>query len=202
MSSNDNEDVSVPDRAACSPSWSSRNLSGTPFCAVSALPISKELYPSHQKIYRAKLALNSGREHVTSKGKVRQARCIRAPCQERCKRCQSPKLSDQERLRINKNFWDLQDHLKQWKFIKDSLEISVPKKKVSVPGSKGEKLSSRVYSFLLDGKPRTVCKTMFKNTLCICDSWIDSAILHCSSGLLEDRRGKHSNRTKRAQKVT
>lgn len=166
---------------------------------VIQLHLQKKLYPSHSKIYEAKLALNSGKEHVTSKGTLRQARSVRPSCQERCTRCHIPKLTPQERQNINREFWNLKDHQKQWEFIKNSLIVSVPKKKFAVKGARGEKHVSRVYTFQIERQSRKVCKTMFKNTLCICDSWIDSAIAHCSdsSGVHEDKRGKHTNRTKR-----
>lgn len=159
--------------------------------------VEKNLYPSHLKIYKSKLALNSGMEHVTSKGKVRPARSIKPPCHEKCARCLSPKLTIQERLKMNREFWNLKDHRKQWEFIYNSLIISAPRRKFAVEGAKGEKHVSRVYTFLIEGKSRKVCKTMFKNTLCVCDSWIDSAIAHCcgSSEVLEDKRGKHNNRS-------
>ena len=161
----------------------------------------KNVYPSHRNIYHAKLALNSGREHTTPKGKVRQPRQVRPPCSDKCKRCQSPKMSHAERLSVNEEFWNLGSHLEQWKLIVKLLNVSSPKNKFAIKGSKGEKLCSRSYFFNLNGEPRKVCKTMFKNTLSICDSWIDSAISHCfGSSMKQDQRGRHSNRPKRKHK--
>lgn len=156
-----------------------------------------KLYPSHVKIYEAKLALNSGKEHITPMGTLRPARNIKPPCQEKCQRCQNPRLTEDERQSISENFWSLEKHVKQWKFIFDSLILSEPKKKFAREGSKGEKLLSRVYFLNVEGKPRRVCKTMFENTLVICDSWIDSAISHFNGTVMcEDLRGKHRNTQK------
>ena len=164
--------------------------------------VNKTKYPSHLKIYTAKLALNSGMEHTTPSGIVRQGRHVRAQCQEKCKRCSHPRLSQEERDQINKGFWELKKHEEQWKFISKSVIVSAPKRKFVSKGSRGEKLNSRIYFFSINGKERRVCKTTFKNTLCICDSWIDSAMNHSSeSGLQGDQRGKHKNRPKRGQKV-
>lgn len=161
----------------------------------------KYIYPSHMKILEAKLALNSGKEHVTLKGKVRQARQVRLPCREMCKRCQNPRISHEERLQVNEEFWKLENHLEQWRFITKSIEISAPKKKFVASGVKREKLSIRSYFFIINGQERKVCKTMFKNTLCICDSWVDNAISHCSGpSVREDLRGRHTNRPKRGLK--
>lgn len=163
--------------------------------------VRKKLYPSHRashsKIYNAKLALNSGQEHVTSKGKLRQARSVKPSCHEKCARCISPKLSPQERHSIHREFWDLRDHQKQWEFIKNYVIVSAPRKKFA-EGGRGEKHVSRIYTFRIKGNQRKVCKTMFKNTLCICYSWIDSALANgCDSSDFHDKRGKHTNRTKR-----
>lgn len=162
----------------------------------------RKVYPSHLRIHEAKLALNSGRAHVTPKGKVRQARHVKPPCKDDCKRCHNPRLSRKEQLNINAAFWSLEDHFEQWKFLKNSLEGSAPKTKFASEGSKGEKLSSRVYYFIINGERKKVCKTMFKSTLSICDSWIDSAISHCSeSAVKQDQRGRHNNRPKRKFKM-
>lgn len=161
-----------------------------------------KMFPSHLKIHEAKLALNSGREHITSKGHMRHARQVKLPCKDNCLRCQKPKFSLDDRIKINQEFWSLEDHLQQWMYIKQSVEVSAPKRKMSCEGAKGGKLSSRVYYFPLSGVRKKVCKTMFKNTLSICDSWIDSAISHCSVSAVDpDGRGRHTNRPKRKSKV-
>ena len=156
------------------------------------------MFPSHRKIHWAKEALNAGREHITPKGKDRQARSLRLPCPENCQRCATPKFTEGERSLINKKFWDLKNHLKQWEYIKNSVFVSAVVYKVAFPRSSSRKSTSRKYFFKIDGIDRRVCKTMYRNTLSICDSWIDSAILHCTeSGVQGDQRGKHRNRPHR-----
>jgi hypothetical protein len=164
--------------------------------------IGKTLYQSHLRIQKAKIALNCGQQHMTSKGTLRLARCLKRSCQDKCKKCQSPRLTLEERTNINRMFWNLGEHQKQWEFIKSSVVISKPKKKFACTGAKGEKSQSRTYTFSVEGKARKVCKTMFKSTLSICDSWVDSALTHFSdfSGVVVDRRGKHNNRPKRGLK--
>jgi len=154
-----------------------------------------KLYPSQKKIMAAKLALNAGKEHVTTKGKLKKARFLKPPCMDSCKRCAKPKLSQSERLEVNNKFWALQDHVKQWKFINESVTCTVPKTKSCIAGAKGERACSRVYSLTGSCIRRTVCKTMFKNTLHICDSWINSALSHFSvSESPYDKRGRQNSR--------
>jgi hypothetical protein len=151
-------------------------------------------YPSQIKIMAAKLALNAGREHFTIKGNIKKARDPKPPCLDSCKRCTRPKLTHSERLEINNTFWALKDHVKQWIFIHSLVSCVAPKIKTSSVGVKGEKLSSRTYYFSVCGTRKRVCKTMFKNTLSICDSWVDSALSHSSNGEMAcDKRGKKTS---------
>ena len=71
----------------------------------------KNIYPSRKKIAEAKLALNSGKEHVTHSGKVRRARNMRLPCAETCKRYQIPRMTNAERLEAHEKFWGMENHL-------------------------------------------------------------------------------------------
>lgn len=151
------------------------------------------IYPSQMKIRAAKLALNSGKEHITTLGKLKKARSVKEPCKKSCKRCAVPKLTPSARLEINSVFWALKDHVKQWAFIHSSVISTPTKRKSSTSGAFREKVSSRTYYFTVCGTPRKVCKTMFKNTLNICDSWIDSALSHFTNGQMNcDKRGKTS----------
>ncbi len=150
------------------------------------------LYPSHSKVLTSKVFLNRGLAHVNSEGKLRGGRQLKSPCHDNCKRCQIPKLTCDERSAIFKRFWSLGNHDKQWEFIFNSVEVSIPLRKTATPGVKRKKFSSRSYYLSVDGIPRRLCKTMFKNTLCICDSWIDSALSHYRTGAtpIPDMRGK------------
>ncbi|KAK3915067.1 Isoleucine--tRNA ligase [Frankliniella fusca] len=95
-----------------------------------------------------------------------------------CNRCEEPRLTTEERQEIFETFWNWSDHNRQWLFIYGSVKTSSPRQKTAVQG----------------GTQRRVCKTMFKNTLCICDSWIDSALSHFSKdGYRPDMRGKVRN---------
>lgn len=152
----------------------------------------KPLYPSQQKVYDARLALNAGKEHFNSVGKFKHARIPKAPCKLECKRCSCPRLTKEERFAISRMFWDLSNHEKQWLYIRESIELSAPKRKCAIKGSTKEKHFNREYYFCINNEKRKVCKTMFKSTLCICDSWIINALSHCSDGQvkIQDSRGK------------
>ena len=133
-------------------------------------------------------------------GKLRKARMLLKPCKNNCNRCERPKLDDNERELICKSFWNLKDHGQQWLFIYNAVKLSATKRKLCLKGTKGGKVFSRNYSFLVNGKHRKVCKTMFKSTLNISDSWIVSALSHCSDKtlIIPDQRGKHRSLTKPA----
>lgn len=150
-----------------------------------------QLYPSQIKIASAKLALNSGKEHFTTKGKLKKARSLKPPCKSSCKRCEVPKITESDRREISSEFWGLGDHVKQWKYINDSISSTAPRTKTSISGAKGEKLSSRTYYLTVNGKKMKVCKTMFRSTLSICDSWVTSALSHFVNGnVSRDKRGR------------
>lgn len=124
-------------------------------------------------------------------GKLKKARSLQAPCKVKCMRCSSPQLSEEERYAIFREFWDLQNHEMQWLYLYNSIKLCMPKRKTA-KGEKGEKFVSREYYFFVNQKKVKVCKIMFKNTLDICDSWINNALSHCSDGhvTIQDKRGK------------
>ncbi|KAJ1519118.1 hypothetical protein ONE63_011272 [Megalurothrips usitatus] len=145
------------------------------------------------KIQSAKVALNLGMEHISSKGKPRPARHLGSSCTSNCKRCHSPQMTEEERLAVFETFWGFGDHEKQWAFIFNCITLCAPKRKFALVGAKGGKLYHREYSFDIAGKRRKVCKTMFTRTLSISDSWINSALSHCTGEgvVIPDRRGQH-----------
>ncbi|KAK3919908.1 Visual pigment-like receptor peropsin, partial [Frankliniella fusca] len=166
--------------------------SGSPSANVSLESLSKILYPCHLKVLVAKLALNSGKSHLNTRGKFKKARQIREPCHAHCKKCEHQRLTEVEPCTIFNRFWSLNNHELQWKLISDSIKILPPKRKIALVVAKGEKKYIRSYYFAVNGKLRKMCKTMFKNTLCICDSWIDSALshVHNNKNHIPDMRGK------------
>ncbi|KAK3916455.1 D-alanine--D-alanine ligase [Frankliniella fusca] len=180
--------LSVSDLSSTSSGSLAQQYSSDPKRACSA-DASRFLYPSRLKILAAKIALNSGKQYLSSSGQVRRARHLKKSCHSNCKRCHHPKLTATERQVILDKFWSLKNHEKQWMFICNQVSVSSPKRKFSVQGSKGEKSCSREYFLTVNGRKRKVCKTMFKHTLCICDSWIDSALSHVPIGL-PDLRGR------------
>lgn len=168
----------------------------TSSAAYSRLVVSeKRSAPSDLKIAAAKFHLNSGKQHVNYYGKARKARKLKDPCHENCNRCVEPRLNIAERREIFDTFWSLSDHERQWLFIYGLVKTTAPRSKSS---ARGGKQTTRSYHFHIAGTQRRVCKTMFKNTLCICDSWIDSALSHFSKdGYKPDMRGKIRSTRKR-----
>ncbi|KAJ1519032.1 hypothetical protein ONE63_011363 [Megalurothrips usitatus] len=158
----------------------------------------KNVCPSHLTVLAAKVALNSGREHVNKYGQVRRARFVKSACPPACRRCETPRLSCSDRMKIFETFWSLSNHEDQWMYIFARVRQTVPQKRGAGTNSESKGKCSRVYHFLVNGVERRVCKTMFKNTLCICDSWIDSAMVHLGVGKkIPDMRGKHRQKQDR-----
>jgi hypothetical protein len=152
--------------------------------------------PSRWKVSQAKRALDSGMAHISPyTGTERPERKLRAGCGEKCNRCQI-RLTLEQRISIHKSFYELENHQRQLDYIFSRIQCITPKKKYAAPGNQGcEKI--RIYHLKLNGKDIRVCKTMFMDTLSICDSWIKTATNNSRTDpefVPEDRRGKHGNR--------
>lgn len=146
---------------------------------------------------RRKLLVNLGEAHISRCGKQQKEKQIRSPCKSNCRLKCSQKFDIETRQNIFKTFWNLGDHSLQWSFI--SSHMKQIRKKQWTQDSK----RLNVYKFFMplfsnngNKKQIMVCKTMFKNTLSISNTFIQSAIdkYDKNTGFCsKDMRGFHQN---------
>lgn len=144
---------------------------------------------------KRKVLVNSGKAHTSRSGKHQMAKQIKGPayCRLKC----FEKFDMVARQNIFKTFWNLGDHSQQWSFI--ASHVKEIRKKQWTQDSK----RLNVYKFFLPlssdvghKQKIMVCKTMFKNTFSISNTFIQSAIdkHDKNTGICtKDMRGFHSN---------
>lgn len=135
-----------------------------------------------------------GLEHETTNkaGEVvfKRARELQAGCDLSCRRKCHLKISKAERLEIFKNFWEIPTQVEKWGFIGRHLKINEIKRSYLLTP---QKKSSREFYFQGQNGLIQVCKTMFKDTLDITDSWIETVVkkLENKGFIASDMRGKN-----------
>ncbi|KAK3909610.1 UPF0303 protein [Frankliniella fusca] len=149
----------------------------------------------------ASKAFNAGIEHISTNGKLKQARVMGDPCNDNCNRCKG-RLSHSDREKIFHKFWNLKNINRKRDFFSRHIKTSAPASCSTSPEC--AKKTSRRYFFSVDGKDIYVCKTMFLHTLGVVDCWIETSLRKCTNGfgLSPDKRGKHSNRPEKATNDT
>ena len=151
-------------------------------------------YPSQWLHQTKKLAVNSGMPYINECGTSIPARDVLDPCDISCrKKCQD-RLLLPERIEINKKFWALADHNRQWNYLNTTC-IEINNKQSNVDNITRRKKSIS-YKFKINNEDITVCKEMFLNTLNISDAWIRSISSKSQKGfdISPDKRGRHGNR--------
>ncbi|XP_022835090.1 uncharacterized protein LOC111362621 [Spodoptera litura] len=146
---------------------------------------------------KRKVLVNLGEAHISRSGKHQMAKQIKGPCPSSCRLKCYEKFDEVTRRNIFKTFWNLGDHSQQWSFI--ASHVKEIRKKQWTQDSK----RLNVYKFFLplssdvDHKKKImVCKTMFKNTFSVSNTFIQSAIdkYDKDTGICtKDMRGFHSN---------
>lgn len=150
--------------------------------------------PSKWKAKIAKAARDSGQEYINAKGKQVNTRVIGRPCFN-CKFKCSSRVNEHHRQAIFAQFWEIKNHSRQWDFITRHTKIT-DKKKCTTNWESRRKFS-RFYFFRIDGREERVCKSMFVQTLGICDFWIRTAARKLGPGgsVSPDKRGTNCKRT-------
>ena len=143
----------------------------------------------------AKKALNSGEEHINTKGKLSRARVMGPGCHENlCRfKCQEKfRNLPNARMLIFKQYWGLQNHTRQWDFLNKHTSVMPTKGNEEEHGKKRQ--ISRKFFFRLNGQMVRVCRQMFLSTLDISETLVKTA--HRKLGLghtvSPDKRGKNS----------
>lgn len=129
------------------------------------------------------------------------AKQMKPDCGESCRRKCATKFSNSDRQKLFHQFHSMENIVKQRKFISERIESEAPKCLKSAPGTKSR--SCQLVYFLDAGHQRTqVCKTMFKNTLCISSNFIDRMMKKRNEEVdFSDLRGKYPRKLSQAQEV-
>lgn len=148
---------------------------------------------------KSKTGLDRGLEHTNRQGKLVKARKIGEPCQQTCRLECNTKMNQEMRQKIFKDFWNLQDHTRQWDFIVQHVTQIEKKQSTISAGVHSRRNFSRQYHFQLGGEQNQICKNMFLKTLGISQTWVNTALTkRKETGVLQsDQRGKHKVRPHR-----
>jgi len=134
---------------------------------------------------------NSGKEYVGANDKVKAAKIMKMPCNEKCRLKCTNKLKIDDRAIIHNNYWKLADINKQREFIIRHMSTINPKYRSKLPTNRSLNYS---YNFTVNDEKIKVCKTMFMNTLGISSRVIFTTTQKIYDGILEeDKCGKHGN---------
>lgn len=160
-------------------------------------PKKRQIFQAKWKASMARLAYNSGKAHVSLRGKERPARSMKPGCTASCKKnCQGKVTPEQRQIHFQK-YWNTQNKVLQWLFLAKLVTVSdVKRRRVDV---EDDETPFRKHSYeyhLLDenDRPVPVCQTMFLHTFDISIKVVRSALVKNSP----DKRGKHENRRKLA----
>ncbi|XP_045205764.2 uncharacterized protein LOC123557984 [Mercenaria mercenaria] len=143
-----------------------------------------------KKNVRKKLR-SEGQAYMNTKGKVVSARHLQPVDCTKCKQRCTEKISEETRMLIFEAFWKLGSYTAQKEFVLSQV------KQVATKTSKLRQVH-RLFSFEIDGKHVSVCKTFFIRTLCISSSYICTAFAQkARNSTVQDMRGKGvpSNKT-------
>lgn len=147
----------------------------------------------------AKRLRNLGKGYESYSGTKVNPRQMKPPCTEKCKLKCFAKITEEDRQQIFLAYWELGDLQKQRYFIASCLQTVQPKYRY-VREDSHRSLNNAFYFNLREKKMR-VCKIFFKNTLDISDRPISTVITKrkkfANNLLEEDRRGKHSNHSRK-----
>lgn len=151
----------------------------------------------HWKDIKRKKLANSGQPYISRNGKFRSGKQIGPACPTTCKLKCYAKFNDTIRENIHKEFWNLSDHCKHWKYINEYVE-KTNKKRMTTESSRRQYTMKYYLPLPVDENSTSyervrVCHRMFSNTLSISDPFVRTALKKLSSGTLTDNRGKHNN---------
>lgn len=164
----------------------------------------------------AKKLRNSG-ERYTSKGivknqdgtkskaiVVRQPKSLLPPCGDKCRLKCAEKIEEEQRTKIFREYWGLQDIEKKREFISSNMKSVNPRYKYS--NRQEPRKPNNAFYFIIEGKNIRVCKFYFMATLAISHTAITTVLkkqLQCESGKVvdSDKRGLHKNHRKVSEDV-
>lgn len=138
---------------------------------------------------------NMGKAYVNRKGQKKAPKMIKNTCNG-CKYKCHMKISNEERLQIFTNFWNLGDHNVQTQYILSLIETLPCEQRRKY---KNKRKESNAYYLKEKNKKARVCVKMFTNTLSISRKKVQTAMKkRTTSNTLKynDLRGKHEPKNK------
>lgn len=133
-----------------------------------------------------------GEEHVDSTGKIAPRKEPRSVTSHECRQKCCEKVTEEERERLCRRYWDLEDYKRKKDFILANVTSFSPKQRRTF--SVTQRNTSRAYFFTINDQKLRVCRDFFLATLNISNNSVISAF----SGRSEnntftgcDRRGCH-----------
>ncbi|XP_005092260.1 uncharacterized protein LOC101854391 isoform X2 [Aplysia californica] len=129
-----------------------------------------------------------GEAYTSVKGKLVEAKKVREVDCSKCKFKCTSRITEEERLEFNKEYWHKDTYKKKIEFITTHVQTYTPKRKMT-----GRRAFSRKYLFAIKGREERVCKDFFKATLHVSESTIATALEKARKGeeAIVDMRGKH-----------
>ena len=111
-----------------------------------------------------------GHSYVNTVGKLIPERCVKPACPERCVFECRLNFNSEERLRLHKYFWSL-NNVQKNEYISQFVE-RISTKRTSIKNRTSRRLYTYVYYFEINGRRLQVCKIFFTNTLDFTDEKI------------------------------
>lgn len=151
--------------------------------------------PPSWKQNKVKRMRNRGKSYISlSKTKKSvPARCLKQPCNDKCRLKCTEIISINERYEIFEKFWSLGDLSKQRAYISSCMIDIEPKYKYT--NAAQPRKNNKAFYFVVNGKKTRVCKTFYKATLDVSDRMIFTVqTKFTENGFeFEELRGKHKN---------
>lgn len=128
---------------------------------------------------KKKYKVNTGKTYKTKANKVIPARILKENCAQKCRYKCPDKLNNEERLKLLEHYWKIGDIVKQREYVARHISEVNPKYRQTTTNKNGNTRSLNMAYHLTksDNTRIRVCKTFFKNTLCITDH--SNAAVYC-----------------------
>ncbi|XP_026288519.2 uncharacterized protein LOC113213616 [Frankliniella occidentalis] len=143
--------------------------------------------PSQAIAAKIKEAYNTGKPHITKRGKEREARSLKPGCTAKCRQECQARITREQRQRVFNSYYSSGNKPSQWLMISKMVRKKPVQRRTVVALSPHRKMS---HLYCLPDEADNlipVCQTMFLHTLDISVTVVQSAMNKNSP----DKRGKH-----------
>lgn len=151
----------------------------------------------------SKKKIQSGEAHVSiSSGKEISAKNVRPKDCSNCIRKCNSSFSEEERITINKEYWNIENINRKRQFLSGLIDVS-DKGSCTTKSDVSKRQKTRKFYMVKDGERIQVCQGFFLATFCISNTVVENIIKKRSDHNIveEDRRGKHVPGIKRPNEI-